>query len=99
MLKKPIFEKLNADWVSELRSLIKKYNNSHHNSNKTTPIRASKKSNEKLVFDNFQNKRQKRKPNFYLGQLVRTADIKRVFSKSFFNKLELFTIYNNRSHS
>ena len=73
--------------MSELPSLIKKYNNSYHNSNKTTPIRASKKSNEKLVFDNFQNKRQKRKPNFYLGQLVRTAGIKKVFSKSLFQQI------------
>ena len=46
-----------------------------------TPIQASKKVNEKLVYSNLQDKRQKQKPKFKLGQLVRTADIKRVFSK------------------
>ena len=42
---------------------------------------ASKKSNEKLVYSNLQDKRRKLNPKFKLGQLVRTADIKRVFSK------------------
>ena len=45
-----------------------------------TPIQASKKSNEKLVFNNLQDRRVKQQPKFKLGQLVRTADIKRVFS-------------------
>ena len=46
-----------------------------------TPIQASKKVNEKLVYSNLQEKRQKQKPKFKLGQLVRSADIKKVFSK------------------
>ena len=46
-----------------------------------TPIGASKKSIEKLVYTNLQDKRVKQKPKFKLGQLVPTADIKRVFSK------------------
>ena len=46
-----------------------------------TPIQASKKINEKVVYNNLQDERQKQKPKFQLGQLVRTADIKRVFSK------------------
>ena len=45
------------------------------------PNQASKKSNEKLVYSNLQNKRRKLNPKYKLGQLVRTADIKRVFSK------------------
>ena len=40
-----------------------------------TPIQTSKKVNEKVVFDNLKNHRQKQKPKFHLGQLVRTADI------------------------
>ena len=47
-----------------------------------TPIQASKKSNEKSVFDNLRDDRQKQRPKFKLGQLVRAADIKRVFTKS-----------------
>ena len=81
LLKKPIFEKGKADWLSELPSVIKKYNNTIHHSTKMTPIQASKKSNEKIVYSNLQDKRKKLDPKFKLGQLVRTADIKRVFSK------------------
>ena len=46
-----------------------------------TPNQASKKSNEKLVYSNLKDNREVRKPKFKLGQLVRTADIKKVFSK------------------
>ena len=34
-----------------------------------TPVHASRKSNEKVVFDNLQEKRQKQKPTFHQGQL------------------------------
>ena len=66
---------------SELPSVIKQYNNTIHHSTKMTPIQASKKSNQKLVYNNLRDDRVKRQPKFKLGQLVRTADIKRVFSK------------------
>ena len=46
-----------------------------------TPIQASKKSNAKEVIENLRDDRIKRQPKYKLGQLVRTADIKRVFSK------------------
>ena len=46
-----------------------------------TPNQASKKSNQKLVYNNLKDNREVLKPKFNLGQLVRTADIKRVFSK------------------
>ena len=36
---------------------------------------------KKIVYSNLQGKRKKLNPKFKLGQLVRTADIKRVFSK------------------
>ena len=81
LLKKPVFEKGKADWLSELPSVIKKYNNTFHHSTKMTPIQASRKSNEKIVYNNLRDDRLKQKPKFMLGQLVRTADIKRVFSK------------------
>ena len=81
LLKKPVFEKGKADWLSELPSVIKKYNNTIHSSTKMTPIQASKKSNEKLVYNNLKDNRKIQKPKYKLGDLVRTADIKRVFSK------------------
>ena len=46
-----------------------------------TPIEGAKKINESTVFSNLQDKRQKRKPKFKLGNLVKTADIKRTVSK------------------
>ena len=46
-----------------------------------TPVQASKKSNEKIVYNNLKDNRVKQKPKYRLGQLVRTSDIKRVFSK------------------
>ena len=81
LLKKPVFLAGNADWLSELPSVIKHYNNTVHHSIKMKPIDASKKSNQKLVYDNLKDDREVRKPKFKLGDLVRTADIKRVFSK------------------
>ena len=81
LLKKPVFERGKADWLSELPSVIKKYNNTIHHSTKMTPIQASKKSNEAEVYSNLKDNREVRKPTHKLGQLVRTADIKRVFSK------------------
>ena len=76
-----MFEKGNADWISPLVSVIKKYINTIHSSIKRTPNQASKKSNERKVFSNLKDKREIQKPKYKLGQLVRTADIKKVFSK------------------
>ena len=46
-----------------------------------TPIQACKKSIEKSVYSNLQDKRKILDSKYKVGQLVRTADIKRVFSK------------------
>ena len=45
-----------------------------------TPLEASKKIKERLVYNNLKDKREIQKPNFILGDLVRTSDIKNVFS-------------------
>ena len=79
--KTPVFLAGNADWLSELPSVIKQYTNTIHSSTKRTPNQAFKKSNEKLVYSNLQDRRDKQQSEFKLGQLVRTADIKKVFSK------------------
>ena len=79
--RKPVFEKGNAVWLSELPSVNKKYNNTIHSSTKMTPFQASEKSNEKLVHSNLKDNREVRKPKFNLGQLVRTSVIRSVFSK------------------
>ena len=66
LFKKPVFEKGSADWLSELLSIVKKYNNTIHNSTKMTPNQASKRKNEKVVFDNLQDEREIQKPKFQL---------------------------------
>ena len=46
-----------------------------------TRNQASEKSNERKVYTNLQDKRTILNPKYKLGQLVRTADIKKLFSK------------------
>ena len=48
LFKKPVFQK-KANWVLELPSVIKQYNNCIHNSTRMTPVQASKKENGKEV--------------------------------------------------
>ena len=81
MLTKPVFEIGNVTSISELRSVIKQYNNTIHSSVKKTPIQAGKNANEKEVFSSLQDRTVRQQPKLKLGQLVCTADIKRVFSK------------------
>ena len=80
-LKSKIFLKGNSDWLSEITSIMKKNINTIHNSIEMTSIQTSKKSNENEVYSNLQDNREVRKPKFILGQLVRTADIKKVLPK------------------
>ena len=81
LLKEPVFEKRNANWLSELPPVIKQNNNTTQHSMKMTPIQAAKKLNEKIVHNNLKYKGEIQKPKFKIRQLVRTADVKRVFSK------------------
>ena len=81
LLKKPVFLAGSADWISELQSIIKQYINTIYHSIKMKQIDASKKSKQKLVYNNLQDGRVKQIPKYKLGHLVRTADNRRVFSK------------------
>ena len=62
LLKKPVFLARNADWLSEIPSVIEQYNNTIHSSTKMTPNQASKKSNEKKVSSNLQDRKVKQQP-------------------------------------
>ena len=75
LLNETIFLAGNANWLSEVSSVVKKYSNTIHLSTKMTPIQARRKSNENLVYSNLQDRRYKQPPKIKLGQLVRTADI------------------------
>ena len=46
-----------------------------------TPIQASLKKNEGFVYKNLIDKRNNIKPKFQINDLVRTADLKKTFSK------------------
>ena len=80
-MKKPDFLSGIADWLSELPSIIKQYNNTIHSSTKLTPIQVFWKMNEETVYNDLQDERQKHKPTSRRGQLVRRADNKQEFSK------------------
>ena len=81
LLKKPVFEKGDGNWIDILSTITKQYKNRIHSSTKLTPIQASLKKNEGFVYKNLLDKRKKIKPKYEIGNLVRTADLKKTFSK------------------
>ena len=81
LLKKPVFEKGDGNWIDVLQTITKQYNNKTHSSTKLTPTQASLKKNEGYVYKNLLDKRKKVKPKYEIGDLVRTADLKKTFSK------------------
>ena len=81
LLKRPVFEKGDGNWIDVLQTITKQYNNRVHSSTKSSPIPASLKKNEGFVYKNILDKRKKIKPKYEIGDLVRTADLKKTFSK------------------
>ena len=81
LLKKIVFEHGDANWIDVLPTVTKQYNNRIHSSTKLTPIQASLKKNEGYVYKNLLDKRKKLNPNFQINDLVRTADLRKTFSK------------------
>ena len=81
LLKKPVFEKGDGKWIDVLPTVTKQYNNRIHSSAKLTPIQASLKKNEGYVYKILLDKRKKITPKFQINDLVRTADLKKTFSK------------------
>ena len=81
LLKRPVFEKGDGNWIDVLPTITKQYNNRIHSSTKLSPKDASLKKNEGFVYKNLLDKRKKVKPKFQINDLVRTADLKKTFSK------------------
>ena len=81
LLKKIVFERSDANWIDVLPTITKQYNNRIHSSTKLIPKDASLKKNEGFVYRNLLDKRNKIKPKYKIGDLVRTADLKKTFSK------------------
>ena len=81
LLKRPVFEKGDGNWIDVIPIITKQYNNRLHSSTKLSPKDASLKKNEGFVYRKLLDKRKKIKPKFQINDLVRTADLKRIFSK------------------
>ena len=81
LLKRPVFEKGDANCVDVLPTITKHYNHRIHSSTKLTPNQTSLKKNEGFVYRTLLDKRNKIKPKYKIGDLVRTADLKKMFSK------------------
>ena len=81
LLKKPVFQKGDGNWIDVLPTITKQYNTRIHSSTKLSPIQASLKKNEGYVYKNLLDKRNKIKPKFQINDLVRTEDLKKTFSK------------------
>ena len=81
LLKKIVFENGDANWIDVLQTITNHYNNRIHSSTKLSPKDASLKKNEGFVYKNLLDKRKKVNPKFQINDLVRTADLKKTFSK------------------
>ena len=81
LIKKIVFEEGDGKWIDVLPKITKQYNNRIHSSIKLTPKQASLKKNEGYVYKNLLDKRKKIKPKYEINDLVRTADLKKTFSK------------------
>ena len=81
LLKKIVFERGDAKRIDILPTITKQNNNRIHSSTKLTPIQASLKKNEDYVYKNLLDERKNVKPKFQINDLVRTADLKKTFSK------------------
>ena len=59
LLKRPVFEKGDGNWIDILPTITKQYINRVHSLTKLTPIQASLKKNEGYVYKNLLDKRKK----------------------------------------
>ena len=77
----------NTVYWDKIDKLVNDYNNARHSSMKITPVEASKKKNEKIVYTNLYGDLiylKPCKPKFAIGDRVRTSKYKRqVFDKGY----------------
>ena len=68
-------EQNSTQYLKMLPDIINKYNNSYHSSIKMSPVEASKKKNEGIVYYNLYSnlKATKTKPKFKVGDTVRIS--------------------------
>ena len=75
----------NTQYLDMLPKLVKEYNNTKHSSIKMTPVEASKKKNEGIVYFNlYGDMEHSSKPKFKVGDRVRISKYKRkTFDKGY----------------
>ena len=81
LLKRAVFEKGDGNWIDVLPTITKQYNNKIHTSTKPSPKEASLRKNDGCVYKNLLDKPKKMKPKYEIGDLVRTTNLKKTFSK------------------
>ena len=94
LVKKAVFLKGDASWFDILLVITKQYTNRIHPCTNLTPIQASLKKNEGFVHKSLLDNRKKIKPNYRIGDLVRTLDKTKTFSKSHTTTLS-YKLYEN----
>ena len=82
LLKRPVFEKGDGNWIDVLSTITKQYSNRIHSSTKLSPKDASLKKNEGFVYKNLLDKKKKIKPKFQINDLFRVSDLKKTFPKA-----------------
>ena len=100
LLKRPVFEKCDSNWIDVLPTVTKQYNNRTHSSTKLTLIQVSLMKNEGCVYIKLLDKRKKINPKFQVNDLVGRADLKKTFSKGdttkwFYKKYKITEIFNS----
>ena len=91
-IAKMFTERGNHRYIDDIQRIVNEYNNSYHSSIKMTPVEASKKENEGIVYYNLYNKRRRKmmkqnlKPKFKVGDIVRIYKFKKLFEKGYLPK-------------
>ena len=78
LLRRPVFESEHGIRVDIRPTMVKQYNNKIHSSTKLTWIEGPLKRNEGFAYENLLDNRKKK---FKIHDFVRTANLKKTFSK------------------
>ena len=81
LLEKIVYEQSDTKWVDILSTITKQINIRTHSSTKLMPVQASLKKNEGHVYKILLDKRRETIPKIQINDFVRTADLRRTFSK------------------
>ena len=86
-ISKMFTERDSYRYIDKIDDIVNEYNNTYQSSIKMTPVDASKKENEGIVYYNLYNKRRREmlkrnnRPKFKKGNIVRIYAFKNLFDK------------------